>query len=461
MTMSNPFNTFDYAVRLFKSFGDNVSYASGVFKLINDVVLNEEQAFIINEFYNKNKQEKLFRQFKVEINWDEKIEGKIVNKANCTELKIEFDLYNGCSFSFYKDENDLLEKLSTFLIQGYDLPKNYYFIDSDFRSDSDLVHPFTLKLEAVTKWLGFLKSVSDIDKNIDNGVSLYYFIKGEKDKFAKPLEVKITNIKDLLSINALSPVDDIDFLLKADENGNLHHRDKLSFFKLALVDTFRNILAEKNTSSSPAFILFSNLGKIKNAYFEHYDVFIQNFAIGEFQQQVEAKSFEYSEKLSTVLNDIQMKLYAIPIVLIGLSTFDKIEGFSSYLFIVSGVFIAGLFNYWMVEDQMSRLEQIKISISYTFDKLKLKSHDGLHDSDIANNLDNISRNLDDRIKDRQLKIKYYRYFCWLPLMLTIIFIIFKEWEKLNIFNIGISKPTLDDLYVVILSATKLLNYFLF
>lgn len=457
--MSDTFSTFDYAVKLFKSFGDDVSYANGVFKLNNDVCLSVEQAFIINEFYNRNNKNKLFRNFTVEINWEDKVDGKIVDGANCTELKIEFDLYNGCSFSFYNDENDLLEKLSTFLIQGYNLPKNYYFIDSDFRSDSDLVHPFTLKLEPIRKWLSFLKSVSDIEKNIDNGIALYYFIKGEKDKFATPLEIKITNIQELLLINDLSPVDDIEFLIKSDENGNLHHRDKLSFFKLALVDTFKNILAENNTSSSSAFILFSNFGRIKNSYFEHYDIFIQNFAIGEFQQQVEAKSFEYSEKLSTVLNDIQMKLYAIPIVLIGLSTFDKIEGFLNYSFIVAGVFIAGLFNYWMVNDQISRLEQIKISIRYTFDKLRSKGREGLQDSDIITNLDNVYINLKDRIKDRELKIKHYRYLSWLPLILTIIFIVCKEWDKFGIFNINISTPILDDLYIFIFSTIKILMFF--
>ncbi|TOH24918.1 hypothetical protein CGI83_23400, partial [Vibrio parahaemolyticus] len=140
----------------------------------------------------------------------------------------------------------------------------------------------------------------------------------------KPLEIKINSMVELVNIEDISSIEDIESLISEDENGNLHHRDRQSFFKLALVDTFKNIVKRDSSNKSEAVLLFGNLDQIKNSYYEHYDIFIHNFAIGEFQQQVEEKGFDYSEKISSVLNDIQIRLYAIPIVLVSLGALAKV-----------------------------------------------------------------------------------------------------------------------------------------
>jgi hypothetical protein len=439
---------FDSSVKLFKSLGGSASCENGVLCLNNEINLSKEQAAFLNYLY-KNKE--LFRKFDLMIDWDDAESNHIVTGALCTKFRVEFDLYEGSRFSFYRNEQDLFQKLSVFLIQGKALPENYYFIDDNFRSDSELVRPSLIKLKFIMEWLEFLTKISDIDKKIDNGLALYYFIKGENDKFAKPLEIKIDSIYELVNIDEISSVEDISTLISEDENGNLHHRDRQSFFKLALVDTLNKLISQDTYCKSDAVILFSNLNKIKKAYYDHYDVFIHNFAIGEFQQQVEEKGFDYAEKISSVLNDIQIRLYAIPIVLVSLGALAKVDNIYSYLFIISGVIITALFNYWMISDQVLRLEQIEKSSTFTFEKLKVQGYEKLESGDILKNLDAIVSNIQQRITDRNTKITYYKFLCWLPALITFFLLLVKEKTAiLDLFSFDLSTPSLtfDSFYCV-------------
>lgn len=448
---------FDNTVKLFKSFEDNISCENGVLRLKNETYLSEEQAILLKHLFdNKEK----FRKFELSIGWEEAESSKIIPDVECTELKIEFDLYSGNKFNFYTNERDLFEKLSLFLIQGKSLPDNYYFIEDNFRSDSELTRPSLIKLKLISEWIEFLTKISDIDKKTDDGIALYYFIKGEDDKFAKPLEVRISNIIELINIKEISSIEDISKLISEDENGNLHHRDRQSFFKLALVDTLRKLVKEDSSKKAESTILFSNLDKIKNTYYEHYDIFIHNFAIGEFQQQVEEKGFDYAEKISSVLNDIQIRLYAIPVVLISLGALAKADNIYSYFFIISGVIITALFNHWMINDQILRLEQIEKSSSFTFEKLKIQGHEKLESCDTLNNLDEIVENIKSRVADRNTKIKYYKIFCWLPTIITITLLIIKEKSTIfSFFNVSLGNTTLDSFFCVAAGILKFLNLF--
>jgi hypothetical protein len=451
---------FDSTVKLFSSFGDAVSYDNGVLLLKADIALSEEQTTLIKYlFENKD----LFRLFQLMINWEDATSDNIIPNAECTEFKVEFNLDSGNKFSFYKNEQDLFKKLSLYLIQGKDLPENYYLIEEDFRSDGGLIHPSLMKLKSITEWFEFLKKTSDIDKEIEDGIALYYFIKGEDDKFAKPLEIQISSIEELISIDSITPVGDINKLILEDESGNLHHRDRQSFFKLALVDTLRKLITTDTSNDSNTIILFKNLDKVKKAYYENYDVFIHNFAIGEFQQQIEEKEFDYAEKISSVLNDIQIRLYAIPVVLVSLGALAKVDNIYSYLFIISGVIITALFNSWMINDQVLRLEQIGKSSSFVFNKLKMQGSEELESKDILNNLDDIVGNIQNRIADRNTKITYYKFFCWLPTFITLVLLFIKEKNAISTFfnvDLSISNLTIDNFYCVISGIIKVIISFL-
>lgn len=458
--MINNTKLFDSTVKLFKSFGNYASYDDGKLLIKGDVPLSEEQANLI-EYLFENKV--LFRSFNLMINWEDvKSSDHIVDNTENIELKVEFNLDSGNKFSFYENEKDLFKKLSSYLIKGKKLPENYYLIEEDFRSDGGLIHPSLMKLESITEWLVFLKKTSDIDKEIEDGIAIYYFIKGEDDKFAKPLGIQISSIEELIAISSIAPLGDINKLILEDENGNLHHRDRQSFFKLALVDTLKKLITTDTSDDSNATILFKNLDKVKKAYFENYDVFIHNFAIGEFQQQVEEKEFDYAEKISSVLNDIQIRLYAIPVVLVSLGALAKVDNIYSYLFIISGVIITALFNFWMINDQVLRLEQIGKSSSFVFNKLKMQGSEELESKDILNNLDDIIGNIQNRIADRNTKIIYYKFFCWLPTFITLVLLFIKEKNAIfTFFNLEllISNPTIDNFYCAVSGVIKIVFSF--
>lgn len=416
---------FEASIALFKSFGDNCSYANSILKLNTEIRLSEEQVNLLKILFQDKA---LFKKFDLSFDWKDKSEtmDDILVDAECTHFKVEFDKYKGNQFTFFQNEHDLFKIFSEILIQGKELPELFYFIDKDYQSNSDLTYPSLEKLKLITEWLSFFKRIADIDKDIDKGIALYYLIKGEDDKYAKPLELKVTNLEELVHIEDISSVEDIAMLISTDEQGNLHNKDKQAFFKLALVDTFRNLLSEQKEGQSELVILFSNLDKIKSAYHNHYEIFIHNFALGKFQQEVEQKGFDYAEKISSVLNDIQIRLYAIPVVLISLGALTKVDNGYSYSFILLGIFITALFNHWMINDQVLRLEQIKKSSSFTFNQLKNKGAEKLEQKEVMDNLTDIISNVNGRIEDRNTKISYYKICCWIPLIFTVVLLGIKE-----------------------------------
>ncbi|MCV5689071.1 hypothetical protein OFN32_33190, partial [Escherichia coli] len=80
-------------------------------------------------------------------------------------------------------------------------------------------------------------------------------------------------------------------------------------------------------------------------------------------------------------------------MLVSLGALAKVDNIYSYLFIISGVVITAIFNYWMINDQVLRLDQIKKSSSFTFDKLKTQGHEKLESCETLNNLDEIVGNI--------------------------------------------------------------------
>ncbi|WP_157823675.1 hypothetical protein, partial [Pseudoalteromonas sp. GutCa3] len=336
-------------------------------------------------------------------------------------------------------------------------------IEKNYKSCSELDLKSVLKFDEIIKWINFLTQASDIDKETADGLILYFFIKGEDDKFAKPLEIKINNLQKLVNLEDISPIDDISMLISKDDHGNLHHQDRQSFFKLALVDTLRKVITSDTNDDLKPRILFENLDKIKNSYYEHYEVFIHNFAIGEFQLQVEEKGFEYAEKVSSVLNDIQIRLYAIPIVLVSLGALAKVDDIYSYTFVISGVLITGLFNSWMINDQILRLEQIEKSSEFAFNRLKDECEEKLETQPVLNNLTDIVNNIGNRIADRNTKIRYYKILCWLPTLIATVLLLLKERAAIsNFFNLDfINTPvSLDDFLCVFSSLSKVVYFFL-
>lgn len=458
----NHLKLFEYTVNFYKSSPDLFNYSNGTLSLSESqkLILSDEQVALLEyifEFRN------LFRSFYLEIDWDDAKKEKIVPNASCTSLQIEFELYSGNEFCFYDNEHHLFSNLSSSLIKGKNLPKSFFLIDEDYKSNSDLTLKAVTKFNEIIKWINFLTQTSNLDKKTDDGLILYFLIKGENDKFAKPLEIEINNLQELVNLEEISPIDDISMLISKDDHGNLHHQDRQSFFKLALVDTLRKVITSNTKDTLTPRILFENLDKIKSSYYEHYEVFIHNFAIGEFQQQVEEKGFEYAEKVSSVLNDIQIRLYAIPIVLVSLGALAKVDDIYSYTFVISGVLITGLFNSWMINDQVLRLEQIEKSSKFAFNRLKDECEEKLETQSVLNNLTDIVNNIENRIADRNTKIRYYKILCWLPTLIAAVLLLLKERAAIfNFFNLNFinTSASLNDFLCVFSSLSKVVYFFL-
>ncbi|WP_240224434.1 hypothetical protein [Rheinheimera hassiensis] len=449
---------FSVAIELYDSLKECINLGGGFISLTESINLTNRQAGLLrNILENKEK----FRTIRLIVDHDLVEDPTVISEGKlCSEFKIELSPFEYCCFSFYRNELEMLKRLSPYLLQGRSLPSLYYLTEKKYRSDSNLALPAILNLQVITRWISFLKEISDIHKVTESGICLYFLIKSGNDKFSKPLEINISNIECLCSLENISSVDDIAMLISEAEQGNLHSKDKQAFFKLALVDVLRAHGGE-DVNKRDSDILFKNLDKVKSAYYEHYEVFIHNFAIGEFQQQVQEKWFDYSEKISGVLSDIKTKLYAVPIVLVSLGTLSALPDVFSYYFIVIGVLVTAVINFWMVKEQSERLEQIAASSTFIFEKLRRKGVERSEPVEIFTELNEVIGKVSSRISAGRKKIIVYKYLCWLPTLVMLALFALKEGQQyLHLLTINV-KPVHAALFEFFVTLSKsILSYFL-
>jgi hypothetical protein len=113
----------------------------------------------------------------------------------------------------------------------------------------------------------------------------------------------------------------------------------------------------------------------------------------------------------------------------------------------------------MINDQVLRLEQIGKSSSFVFNKLKMQGSEELESKDILDKLDGIVENIKNRISDRNTKIVYYKFFCWLPTFITLVLLFIKEKNVIFTFfnvDLSISNPTIDNFYCAISGIIKII-----
>ncbi len=423
MSQHNPDqdDVFNQVVALFKAH-PSIKYTAGILSVDEAFELTQEIIDLLSYLRTKKSH---FQSFELEINYGDTT--KLALKNELTHLKIQLSTDGSDSIVFCSTVEDLISTYGSGLIKGGSLPAYFYLFDTDYQSNGNISCASLEKLNSVLDWLKLLEDIADIEKQTEQGLMLYFLIKSEKDKYTKPLEFEVSNLVGLIDIPTIPMIGDFSSLMSQVKK-DLNNEEKRAFFKLSLVDVLKQ-LKKNEPNKSYIHLAFENIEKIRCTYYENYEVFVHNFALGEFHKEVEAKYFEYVEKIQAVLSDIQTKIYAIPAVLIGMGALSKIDNIIGHVFIFLGILVTSFVTHLALNDQSERLSQTKESMNFVFDKLKTKGSEKLETNEVLSEISTMKNKLQNLITTRGKRIGYYRVLCWMIPPVAFVLLIIKNVVK--------------------------------
>lgn len=338
-------------------------------------------------------------------------------KANDDKFLGFFDNYSAYVSSFYKQ-----------LSAGDSCFGSWFFIDKDEVYD-DNEDGCLSRLLGFLPWIKLLESISDISKESDFGKTLYFFRKLDSDKTLKPYSIDISIDPSFLKLPKISGLGDLEDLIIG--NDKLHIEEKRSLFKVALVDLIKKLEFEY-PGNNKLLLLGENIDRLKSSYLEHYEMFVQDFALSEFHQEVEEKYFDYIEKIQSVISDIQAKVYAMPAVLIGMAALVRFKSIESYLYILLGVFFTCLLTYLMLLDQFSRLDRIKDSMNFVFRKLERMGTEIISRKEVMSDISEMQVKISNLVEAKNNRLKFYVVLCWSIFLIALLSFFVKHGHAVSI-----------------------------
>jgi hypothetical protein len=363
------------------------------------------------------------------------------NVTNENQLQVGKELVY---FSFSLSENmvfcdDLKEYVSIYssaILNDAAIPKYFYLRNSCVLFNDEIIKNKLENIRRATLWVNLFEKISDINKlNEDGGRTYYFLVKGANDSYSKPMEIEVKDLSSVVDVSIMPELGAFDALL-LEERVDLNDDEKRSFFKLAMVDTLRDLALKPEAEGKDYLTLaLGNIDSIKTSYFDHYEIFIHNFALGEFYREVEGKYFDYVEKIQSVLGDIQTKIFAIPAALIGMGALSKVTSMSGNLLILLGVFLVSLMTVWLLRDQKIRLGQIKASMKFVFNKIR-RDGEGNEEARVMKDVSRMRIGLEKLLTKRSKWIDSYMIMAWIPFVATSIAFLFKKWDVLLSFGGG-------------------------
>ena len=343
----------------------------------------------------------------------------------CNSISIDFSSINKTKsradrFYFFDGIRQLIKDFSVFLSRGEKLPRHYYLFSDDISSIDEQVSKEKEAFDSVVDWISLLTSLSDINKDVDDGQILYFYQKSEGEKISKPFRLDVSISSSFYSMGSCIELGEFESLKSGGESKSLHVDEKRSVFKLALVEVLKD-LSKEGGGEDLFYKLFCNLGRLRSSYYEHYQVFVNNFALSEFHRELEGAYFDYLEKIQGVLGDIQAKMYAVPAALIGMAALSKYKDVYPQTLILFGVLITCVLTTWMLVDQFKRLDSIKDSIGYIFKQFSKKGDEKLEHKEVVSEIENMKVRVEQQINSRRNKIFLYLIVCWSPMLIGVWF----------------------------------------
>lgn len=281
-----------------------------------------------------------------------------------------------------------------------------------FLAEEDYLHGEDQPTGRVTNYLNtisfidFLKGVCDYHHQDTKLLTLIFF---QEEKLEILVDYTADDLCDLPDLQALR-----------DALGEgLHQDEKRAVFKAAMIDTLKNIDADKRFA-----VLLKNLVNVIERYQENYRVYVNKFSFEAVREEVEEKRMEYTVKLNQVITDIQNKLLAVPFALVlAVGKLNKTKDVTlNDISILLGISVFSALMWLMINNQHHTLDAIKVEIDYVRSTFKRKHND------IFGSFESVFKTLEKRYKSQTENLNHFSLLVLIGLMSTcLVFGYYKFW----------------------------------
>ncbi|REL31418.1 hypothetical protein [Thalassotalea euphylliae] len=406
---------FNLLIELYSVGEGNIEVSSfDTFSLTKEFSLNSRVISILQEL---NKQRELLGKLELNVDYEDVSFETLEPEDVCTHLSISINKPQDKKPIFFATSAiELIDKQAPFLAKGAALPDYYYLVNEGYKSTSKDKPVWFNNLSVVQDWFALFRSLSDIDKPTENGELIYFIAKRDKDKFLKHTELELIIDYSYTRIQNIPKLGEFTTFLQS--KSDLHTEERKVFFKQAIVQVLSDVAEDKTSKVPVVKSLLENIDKLTASYHEQVQVFIQNFALDEFHNEVENKYFEYIESINKTVGDVQAKMFAVPASLIGIGALLKASSWLSYSFIVLGIFIVCLFSQFIISEQFSRFKQIQDSINFVFRKLTEDGIQKLDRTKVIKEIREMKERLGAAIESKKERLVWYGVFVWINLLLA-------------------------------------------
>lgn len=352
-------------------------------------------------------------------------------EKNVSNLTVGFPRRNKIPEVYiFNNEFELIQSHKKLLSCGNPLPNSFYLASSDYISDESESNTKLQKIERVLDWFSIFEEISNLNRKGDSCRELIFIEKAGQEKLTKPIHFETNILAEMIDIEDIPDVGHF-FDLKDEKNdSSLHHEEKRKFLRIAFVETLARVRAQK-TGNDDSLEIVKSLDLIRNSYYEHLELFMEDFVVSEFKKDIEEAHFSYLEKIESVIGNIQGKLYAIPASFLALGALARSNNTESNLLILVAAGLASLFTFLMIISQKGRAEYLSSSISFIFEKFERNSEEEKSNIGILSNVCDIKESLCQQLEKKKKLILFYSIVSWLPFLASLIVIYIRFNEKIN------------------------------
>ena len=332
---------------------------------------------------------------------------------------------------FFENEHELVNSHKKLLSQGKALPNLFYLTSGKYSSLESKPNSKLLKIKKIIEWFHLFESISSLTRRTENGTELVFIERTGQEKLTKPIHFEAVIVPEMLLIDDIPEVGHFSDFENNENDSSLHHEEKKKFLRVAFVETLINIRA-KGIKTVDSLEIANSIDAIRNSYYEHLELFMEDFVVSEFKKEIEDAHFSYLEKIESVIGNIQGKLYAIPASFLALGALARSKDLESTMLILVAAGLASLFTFLMIYSQKGRANYISTSLSFIFEKFERNSEEEKSNVGILSEVCKIKESLDKQIESKKKLILFYSVASWLPLIAALLVVYYRFPDKMNI-----------------------------
>lgn len=346
------------------------------------------------------------------IDDDEIVAGEIL-QGQGRLVEFTFRLRTGSDNKFYYSLAGLLA--GTTKISRGDLPSEFYLIEEDYFSGTEILFPRLEKLSVICKLIKGLSEIAHYhDEKTGSGHYKLIFIQPEDSSqlVPKAIEIDTTINQNMLD----GPIPDITLVesLRADNpRTDPHYSSKIGVFRVSLAE-----FLQKCPVGQPVFsFLVSNWEDFINLCNKNLDTYLSGFAFHKAKREVAEAELTVADQFSKVISDITGKLLGIPVSVAAVIAITKSTSILEGLLIVIGLGLATLIFSGTVGNQQRQIQRISHAKNVVFNALEGRQES--YPAELKTAIFDMKTGLDNNEIKLKWLLRLFRCLSWAPFLLGV------------------------------------------